>query len=263
MNMKKFAIILFLLGFVLFSIPPVKTQAQATNAGFVPGNIWYSKDPLEERDKIKIYTLIFNPDARELSGTVIFFDQSVFLGKKDFIAPAKGVKDVSIDWTVTVGEHKIFGKIENAKFLISKGKYEEVYLVENKTEESTRTVNKKIIVDPGGKSESQLESIKNIGKIIEEKTPEFITKPIISTTSTIEKFRADIGAASASKKAEVQDQIKVLGDVEENKFLKPFKYVELFLFSLFSFIFNNKFIFYVILVFAISFLLRYIVKRVR
>src|SRR3989338_5661631 len=50
-----------------------RAYAQSSNAGFVPGNIWYSLDPFLEGDKIKIYTLIFNPDPRELSGTVIFF----------------------------------------------------------------------------------------------------------------------------------------------------------------------------------------------
>jgi len=58
-----------------------RAYAQSSNAGFVPGNIWYSLDPFLEGDKIKIYTLIFNPDPRELSGTVVFFDNSVFLGK--------------------------------------------------------------------------------------------------------------------------------------------------------------------------------------
>ena len=118
MTFKKVSIVLFL----IFSLFPIqKIFAQNSNTGFVPGNIWYSKDPFEEGDKIKIYTFIFNPDARELSGTVIFFDKTVLLGKKDFIILSKSANDISIDWTVTAGDHTIFGKIENAKFLISKG----------------------------------------------------------------------------------------------------------------------------------------------
>ncbi len=271
---KKTVIILFL----LFTILPIKSYAQVSNAGFVPGNIWYSIDPFEEGDKIKIYTLIFNPDERELSGTVVFFDNNIFLGKKDFIALAKGVKDISIDWMATVGAHNIFGKIENAKFLVSKGKYEEVYLAENETSKSSRTVSKKIILKTTNISENPdsiidsvssigSESIKNIEKVIEEKTPEFITKPVILTTNTIEKLRSDTGTFLKEEKETVQNQIKALnnaktsGDTENteaSKFLKPFKYTELFFFTFLSFIFNNKFIFYIILAFIIFFLLRYI-----
>ena len=82
MNLKKAGIVLFL----IFSLLPIqKIFAQSSNTGFVQANIWYSKDPFEEGDKVKIYTFIFNPDTRELSGTVIFFDNTVMLGKKDFI----------------------------------------------------------------------------------------------------------------------------------------------------------------------------------
>src|ERR1035437_1568488 len=174
--MKKVAIVLFL---ILSIFPIYKIHAQTSNAGFVPSNIWYSKDPFEEGDKIKIYTLVFNPDSRELSGTVTFFDVNVFLGKQDFVVPAKGVKTISIDWTVIAGDHTIFGKIENAKFLVSKGKYEEIYLSENETEKSSRSVAKKIIIkapDPiknaSENGQTSPGTVQNIEALIKEKTPD-------------------------------------------------------------------------------------------
>src|SRR3989338_6753006 len=174
MALKKIGTILFL----IFSLLPIqKIFAQDSNTGFVSGNIWYSQDPFEEGDKIKIYTFIFNPDNRELFGTVIFFDKTILLGKKDFTIPAKTANDISIDWTVTVGDHTIFAKIENAKFLVSKGKYEEVYLAENETE---------------------------------KKTPTFITEPIASTVNTLEEFRINTNIASDNKKEEIKNEIKIL-----------------------------------------------------
>lgn len=279
MTLKKIGIILFLISTSFFFVLPIyKIYAQTSNAGFVPGNIWYSVDPFKEGDKIKIYTLIFNPDTRELSGTVIFFDNSIFLGKKDFIAPGKEVKDVSIDWTVMVGDHKIFAKIENAKFLLSNGKYEEVYLAENKTQESVRTVTKIIpkAIDSDVNHRSEivpgLESIRNIEKIIGENTPEFIAKPIILTATAIEKWRSDTAIVSKNKKETAQSQIKALDftknndektvpdskNVEVNKTLKPFKYIEFFFFTFLSFVFNNKFIFYGALMTVIFLFLRWI-----
>lgn len=282
---KKTGIIILL---ILCLFPICKTYAQSSNAGFVPGNIWYSVDPFEEGDKIKIYTLIFNPDIRELSGTVVFFDNNVFLNKKDFIVGAKGVKDISIDWTATVGDHNILGKIENAKFLVSKGIYEDVYLAENETSKSSRTVNKKVIVIVADTTNTDTnansiisnvntvgsESIKNIEKTIIENTPDFIAKPIVLGASTVENFRQDAGSASENKKVDIQSQIKAL-DINKNdntkitsnskntntganEFLKPFKYVELFFFTFLSFIFNNKFIFYGILIIIVFLIMRYI-----
>ena len=250
-------------------MPTYKTHAQVTNAGFVPGNIWYSIDPFSEGDKIKIYTMVFNPDSRELSGTVIFFDNGAFLDKKNFTAPPKGVKDISIDWTATVGDHIIFGKIENARFLVSKDKYEEVYLAESETSKSSRTVIKKIITkvpDVTSNTESVipvLESIKNIERIIESKVPESVTKSVNITANTVDGLRSSMATMSKDKKEEVQNDIKVLNDTKTStastgKFIKPFKYVELFFLSFFSFILNNKFIFYSILIITVGLILRYI-----
>ncbi|MEK7060001.1 MAG: hypothetical protein AAB970_00055 [Patescibacteria group bacterium] len=269
MTLKKFGIVLFL----IFSLLPMqKILAQSSNTGFVPGNIWYSKDPFEEGDKVKIYTFIFNPDSRELSGTVIFFDKTVLLGKKDFVIPAKTAKDVSINWIVTAGDHTIFGKIENAKFLISKGKYEEVYLAENETEKSSRTVSKKIVSKPADTNANTTStSISDITKIIQEKTPDFITKPIVSSVDSLETFRKNVKITLDNKKEEVKKEIKTLDNttnsaIAENKvknpLLKPFKYVEIFFLSIFSFILNNKIIFYGLIIVVVFFILRFIWKKI-
>lgn len=257
----KIGIIVFL--FIVL-LPIYKINAQITNTGFIPGNIWYSKDPFEEGDKIKIYTLIFNPDTRELSGTVIFFDKTILLGKKNFIVPAKGVKDISIDWTITVGNHNVFAKIENAKFLISTGKYENVNLPENQTEESSRTVSRKILNSPNTITSNPVSGqIQNVQKLIIENTPDFIAQPIILTVDKIEAIRKNAGLVSQNKKVEVGNQIKAYNEkitpksAPNNKLLKPIKYIELFFLSIFSIIFNNKLIFYAILVFMVFLIVRY------
>lgn len=278
---KKNIVLILLLIFYLFPLNAI--FAQSSTAGFVPSNIWYSKDPFEEGDKIQIYTVVFNPDSRELSGTVVFFDNNVFLGKKDFVASPKGVKDIYIDWTVNVGSHSIFGKIENAKFLISKGKYEEVFLAENETSKSSRTVSKKIITGTGGTALQNTsvvdtvnalssDSVNTLKKIIGENTPNFISEPVVSTTDIVEKFRTDVALSSENKKTEINDQIKSLdtpkNDIskstsstkttEPNILLKPFKYVELFFFTLLAFIVNNPFIFYGFIIAIVLYILRII-----
>ncbi len=267
MTKKKIYIILIL---VLCLLPIFKINAQSSSAGFVPGDIWYSKNEPEEGDKIKIYTVLFNPDEREFSGTVIFFDKNIFLGKKIFTVKGMTVKDISIDWTASVGSHSIFAKIENAKFLISPNKYEEVYLSGNQTEENKFTVKKKII--PNENELNNLKenilntgskSIENIGNLIEEKTPDIITESTITSVNTLEKFRENVGNLIKKTKEETKEEIEALKNKteeteESNRFLTPFKYIKFFLLSLFSFIFNTQIIFYGLSLIIVFFVLRYI-----
>ncbi len=263
--MKKFYIILIL----VFSLLPNYLILAQANAGFVRGDIWYSKDPFEEGDKIQIYTMLFNPDSREFSGTVIFFDNTTFLGKKDFKLASKEANDFAINWTVNAGEHKIYAKIENAKFLISTGKYEEVYISGNQTEESKRSVDKKIItktnlVDSTIKNnliDSGTQSIENIGKLIEEKTPNIISTSIISSTNGIEKIRSNIADTAQNSKEEIEKNLDLLRDNKKEgagKLTKPFNYIKLFFMSIVSLIFSNKIIFYSISVAIVFLILRYL-----
>lgn len=251
-----------------------KISAQSSNTGFVSGNIWYSKDPFEEGDKIKIYTLIFNPDSKQLSGTVNFFDNTVLLGKKDFSVAANASSAISISWTATAGDHSIFGKIENAKFLLENGNYQTVSLVENQTEKSLRTVPKKIIPKP---ADTTINTTSTSVSDIAGKIPTFITGPIISAAGGLETFRNNLNTTTNDKKEAIQKEIKALDNsnlvvglskgnatikTDTNPLLKPFKYVEIFFLSIFSFILNNKIIFYGILIVVVFFILRFIWKKI-
>lgn len=278
--MKKFKILfLVLLCFLSFGNKIIFAQNPSTT-GFIPSNIWYSKDPFEEGDKIKIYTLVFNSDKRELSGSVLFFDNNVLLGKKNFIAAPSSVAQVSINWNVNAGDHDIFAKIESSKFTISPGKYEDVYLNENESEHSKRTVNKKIVLDSTNKNTVNTlnqntsttgDQILNIANTIKENTPDVIAKPLIATASVTEGFRNEVENNLTKKEIEINKDIKNLSNVSNKKtgtsFLKkpsiqkPFKYIQLFFVKLFGFIFKYKIVFYVVSFFVILFLLRFLWQR--
>mgnify|MGYP001567629559 CR=1 FL=1 len=277
MTKKYIGIILFL---ILFLTPFYLTFAQTSNAGFIPGNIWYSKDPFEEGDKIKIYTLIYNPDSRQLSGTVFFFDKTIFLGSKSFTVAGKGIQDVSIDWTATIGDHTIFGQIQDAKFLTANNIYQNASLSETKTSESKRSVSKKITLNTIGENISDSNTVSNIQNFVKENTPEVVSKTIDTTVSSVEEFREKIGTFSENKKEEVKKEIKIIEDskitqnsdatkkdteinpINQNTFLKPFKYAELFALTVFSAVFNNKYIFYGLIVLIIFFVIRYIIRKI-
>jgi len=264
--------LVFLFSLTLLPIP--NAEAQVSNTGFVSANIWYSKDPFEEGDKIKIYTFIFNPDDRQLSGTVIFFDKTTLLGKKDFTVAGNSANDIYIEWIATLGEHTIFAKIENAKFLLSNGKYEEIYITENETQKSERKVKQRILENllNTNKDNKTLAKVSDIAETIVDKTPDFIKTPINSTTNTVENWRADATINTTEKKEETKKEIADIKNPgstnnetskeKPSSLLKPWKYVVLFFFTLLSFILGHKLIFYGLLIFLIFLLLRYLWRKI-
>ena len=292
MNFKKIIII----SLIIFSIFPLKNIfAQTNNVGIIPSNIWYSKDPFEEGDKIKIYTVVYNSDPKELSGSVIFFDNNVFLGKGDFMVSGKSTTDVSIDWTATSGDHDIFAEIQNAKFLISAGKYQDVYLAENKTTESKITVAKKEVAtlpNISNISSTITDQITNIAssasditQSIKNNTPPILVNTMNSTSNVLEKLRTSVGSSLETSKINVQKEIESLNSNEipqnsssesSNKIktatikqndpknfdktgiLKPLKYVELFFLTIFSFLFKYKILFYGLIILILFFIIRFI-----
>jgi hypothetical protein len=280
MRFKKFLLISF---FVLALFPFCKINAESSNIGFVQSDIWYSPDPFEEGDKIKIYTLIFNPESRELSGTVMFLDDETVLGEKVIKIPSKSVKDVSIDWTVTAGKHSVYAKIENAKFLISAGKYETALLENKETDKDSFSVNKKITSatnDSNNSSEKDNQDNSNtvdassIKDFIQEKTPAFVSKPIIATTDAMETFRINTNEKTDEKieivKQELEDLKKQEKDSDkteaksktetetQSKLQKPWKYMQMLALQLGSLVFGNQFVFYTLIFILVFFLLRFI-----
>jgi hypothetical protein len=248
--------------------------AQTTNAGFVPGNIWYSEDPFSEGDKIKIYTLIFNPDTRKFSGTVDFFDNSTLLGTKNFNVAATSTEDIYISWTVTAGDHQIYGQIQNAKFLTSSGTYIDANLTQNQTSKSSRTVASKVVAQNitnginsvDGAFNSTLNSIQNIGSTAKNVVPNSVSQVVTTSSNTIDGFRQNTGNVFKNAQDQTQKNIDALNNTKNqptstlntNDFQKPFDYVALFFLTILSFIFEYKILFYGIIIVIILLILRYI-----
>jgi hypothetical protein len=267
MNLKKAGMVLF----IIFSLLPIsKVLAQTTNAGFVPQNIWYSEDPFTEGDKIKIYTLIFNPDTRSFSGTVDFFDNSTLLGTKDFSIAATSAKDVYINWTVTAGDHEIFGQIENAKFLNSDSTYTNASITDNKTSTSSRTVASKIVAQNinnginsvNGEFNSTVNSIQNIGNTAEKFVPKAAVQAGTTITNTLDGWRGNTSTTLQSAQLQTKNTLNTLSSSKNttntNAFQKPFTYVKWLVLTILAAIFKYKLLFYGILIVIIFWILRYI-----
>lgn len=93
--------------------PAVATATTVENFGFIPSNIWYSKEPFFDGEKIRIYTVIYNSSTQDITGTVIFSDNNAEIGTTDFSIAQGRVQDLWVDWTATAGTHTISALIRN------------------------------------------------------------------------------------------------------------------------------------------------------
>ncbi len=129
-------VILFLT--LSFSVPVLGAEeAPLKNAGFVQGNIWYSKTPFFAGDKIRIYTIIFNGSAQNLKGSVLFLYNGTQIGKRPFsISSGNRVSDVWVDWTAKDGKHTITAQIIEVSTTDALGKKKIVVLENSETGKS-------------------------------------------------------------------------------------------------------------------------------
>jgi len=282
---QKIALILLFISFS--ALPLCQINAQTTSsAGFVTSNnIWYSENSFTAGDNVSIYTLVFNPEDKELTGTVVFFDDNTILDTKNFTVTANGVQKIQINWTATAGSHTIFGRIENAKFLISDKTYEDAYLAQNETEKSSINVSVKIVSKTtstgsgtNSNSDNSDEMSSDVIQSVKNAIPAPISKSVDAISNTVETFRKNLGTYSENKKEDFQKQINGLNtptstnnnsqktitakkptlNSNQNGLLKPLKYMGLFFYTLCSFIFNNKFLFYGIITVLLFLILRLI-----
>src|SRR3989339_152292 len=289
MRFKK--VFFFLFTFLLVVLPYI-TLAQNQNVGFVETNIWYSKDPFEEGDKIKVYTLVFNPSAKNFKGTVSFFDKTILLGKKDFTISSLSAEPVFVDWTVTVGGHQIFARIENPRLEVSAGKYEEISLANTETDKSEHTVAKKL---PNVKEvkekinetlDSSIKPIENLQNKINESLPPSVSKPVNNAFGFIEEARMNASESIEEKRTEVKTEIDEIQEsakqaedkknedigIEEDPSTTPaksetinlpeapMKYVSLFFLTVLSYVLKYKILFYLLAIVIIYLIIRLIIK---
>lgn len=107
----------FFLSFILFLVLPLSLRAEivSSRTGFVDGSVWFSQEELSPKEKVTVYTAVFNGEAHMLTATIHFFDDDILLAEKDIYVAPNETKTVSITWTVGLGSHRVFAKIVGAE----------------------------------------------------------------------------------------------------------------------------------------------------
>lgn len=116
-------------------------ETPVKNAGFVPANIWFSRDPFFDGEKIRVYTILFNGSTYDIDGTVEFLDNEVLIGKTTFALSGGGrVRDVWVDWKAKEGKHVMTARIVGATASVAGEAKRSIVLDNTETGKSERNV---------------------------------------------------------------------------------------------------------------------------
>lgn len=270
--MRKFLIIII----ILLCSTSLAFADTTQTTGFIPGPVWYSKNPIVAGDNIKIHTVVWNGDVKELSTRVEFYDKNVILGTRDVIVPPSELKDVSISWLVTFGDHYISAKIVSSS--INNGGKKEVINVSMKETAQNHLFVPIAIKEVDGVPASSGDVLKNqvnqATSDLKSILPTSVTDTISSNFNSIDTFRQNTNSTIKESKDNTQKEIDSLNSTVKPKEAvanqkpldatqKPIAYVKLFFLSVLGFIFANKIVFYGLCALVLFIIIRFIYRRIR
>lgn len=238
-----------------------------SGSGIVPGQIWYSKDSLIEGDTTLIHTAIWNDNDYSILTKIEFYDGSILLGGRSITVKSNELKDVSILWKVTAGDHNISAKIASS---LKDSNKEKISLSRISSTSSKNSVSK-IVKNGDGEVVSLTNEIKDK---VEEIVPQDVQVVVSRNINVLENFRLDNSKKISEFKDEAKSNIDLIKKEKSDKVSSseanlgdsikgPLAYVKLFFFSILTFIFVNKFVFYLSLVFVVFLLLRFIYRKIK
>ncbi len=273
--MRKYLIILISLLFLNPTFSYAETSVVTT--GLIPGSIWYSSEPLKEKDIIKIYTAVWNGGTKDLNVKVEFYDKTTVLGVREVVALKNSLKEVSIPWVVTSGDHSISAKIitstvgtanlkQNISLSVSETDKDNVFVpVAVKVIDGVPVSSKDII-------KNQVEqAVGDIDKIV----PASVSEKVSENFNVIETFRVENNTRIQADKEAAKEKQKIARErydsniaagkastVSENT-EGPIANVKLFFLIILGFILGSKIVFYGLIILIIFWILRSIYNKIR
>ncbi len=271
---------LFIYSFLILFLTPLTFtySAETINSGLIPGQIWYSSEELIEGQTVNIHTAVWNGEKNPVTTKVEFYDKNVILGSREIVVNPQELKNVSIPWKITSGEHSISAKIISSTINIS-GKKEVVNL--NQTETGTDKQSVSVVSrDEKGNVVSGNDIVKNqinkTGSKINDILPDGVNDNVSNIFAKIEKFRMTSSIKLTENKKKTQEEINQFEKEEldkkettkqktniEDGIKKPISYIKLVLLTILVLIFATKVVFYGLLVLIIFYILRFIYRKIR
>lgn len=97
----------------LLLLPLQTFAATEVPAGFAPGILWLSKEPVYAGETIKISAVLYNNSEKIVSGDLVFLDGATSIGSLPFSLPKESSQIFSLTWTATEGTHSFSAEIKS------------------------------------------------------------------------------------------------------------------------------------------------------
>lgn len=185
----------FLFGLFAF-IPLLTSAAPLSNAGFLQGGIWYSKDPFFAGDTVRVYAAIFNSSSEDLAGTVEFLDNKQRLGSAEFFVERGGkFAQVWVDWNVTEGEHLVEAVITKASIIRVGADPLTIELQQARVQESLRQIEKDTDKDGIGNNtdaDDDNDGVSDVQELSQGTDPLVVSPAVSQEESVVEQQELDM-----------------------------------------------------------------------
>ncbi len=236
-------------------------------SGFIPKQIWYSKEKLLEGDTVEVHTPVWNGENDSVLVKVEFYDHNTLLGSRDAIIKPQELKDVFISWKVTAGEHLISAKIVSSVVLVGEEK-KNVSLRYTETDTDKLDVEKEKKVVEKEETSKNTETSNDDVLVGEGLLPPNVTTKINEGYNSVDDFRSKTSEKIDLNKEKAKEEVEIIKNTNTSKELaskdkkiedvvkKPFAYLKLFGLSVLSFIFENKIVFYGLIVLVLFFVFK-------
>lgn len=277
--MQKKLSIFFLVTFLL-----IQADFASAATGFVGNPIWIYPEFPRGDEMTTLSTLFRNGETQKLSGTVLFYDNEVLIGKKLLTISPGTVATASITFRIEPGNHVFSASAQGFQEISNNGTAKTYALPLGKAEMSKLYVTKNGsgsgVEAVGLKASAQAQPILNKvdefeNKVIES-VPDSVKEPIVATVDSLERLRVttsvslENSVAKATEAVEEQkkvaeEQIKESGAVAPStKYINsPFATVRLFVARLFHYIFSHAYLFYIAFFAILFFLIRSIFRKIK
>lgn len=244
-----------------------------TSNSFILDQVWYSNNLPKEGETIKIYAAIWNGNNDSLSVKVEFYDKNVILGTRDIVVAPQKIQDVSVSWKVTKGDHSISAKVLSATLSTKDGK--KALNLDPKETKTDRKFISVVVDKDNGESVSGNEVVKGelnkFGEKIEGMVPESVNETVKESIDYFDVFR--VQTLSKILDSKEKTELKISEYEEESSGLKPqtlesaterpIAQVKLFFLKVLIFIFENKLVFYTLIIIALFYVLRSLYRKIR
>ncbi len=270
----KFSISFFLA--LIFAIPAYGAT------GFVDAPIWFYPENPADGDTVTVQAVFRNDEKNLLTGSVLFYDNDLLLGKKSITIAPQNIALASVSFKIGPGNHSFSAQMSSLSESQNGGQTVPIALPIEVAKSPSYFVSKSIpnpfsAQAKGGSDASEQALLKQVDDIqnkVLESVPAEIKERVSSSAKSLDTWRDDSADNLTEKKDIAKEKLENLqkqnSKTETAKTVSPsskyidtpFAYVKFWIYSMLAFVFATPVMFYIVGLLFVFFVLRFIFGKI-